>query len=139
MYLDASHNINHMYRDRVVLPLSEMTKKKHIVKKYSIVDEVIPWLCSNHTPQLPWLLHKHIFTEKRDVMYMLLPPCFSVSLRFLSQLLGNVEIMDHLHGNLENCDSFLIRAWFRCCLLVPPRNELLDNITRYDVILFLTV
>ncbi|XP_052242891.1 protein MMS22-like isoform X2 [Dreissena polymorpha] len=53
----------------------------------------------------------------------------SVTCRFLSHLLANTALMEHVECNLENCSGFLVSVWFRCCILTPPCSEL-NEITR---------
>jgi len=72
-----------------------------------------------------------ILDNPRHISTALSPSPSSVSVRYLSQLLGCAPLQEHLQGALDSPGTALVAAWFRCCMLLPPGDTTLHQVTRY--------
>ena len=58
--------------------------------------------------------------------------CYSLSCRFLGQILSSSDAIESLEKDLPNYQTLLIKAWFRCALHVPGNSQMLIEVTRYS-------
>ena len=72
-----------------------------------------------------------IYVNPRHISTALSVSPSSVSVRYLSQLLGCAPLQEYLQGALDSPGPALVAAWFRCCMLLSPGDTTLHQVTRY--------